>query len=141
MRLDDDKAYNFSTLTLRQQKAIRIKFKALEKDKEIDKLLLKSNETELTEEEDKKIEKYEEDQFCQLLEMARLSLAKRHVEFKVTEKITLEKINDDLQNLLDMPSLQKASSFAMSGTLPKDLEETYDTVDVIDLTTEESNGK
>jgi len=142
MFLDDGNSYSFSTLTLRQQKAIRNKFKAEENNKEVDALLLRiDSEKPLTEEEQKQLDDYQDARQNQLLDIIRMSLAKNHEEFKISDNKTEEMINSDLEDLLDMPSLQKASSFAMSGTLTREIEEEYAVIDIIDLTTEGSNVK
>jgi len=142
MKLDDEKAYTFTTLTMRQQKVIRKRYKEFDKDeKEINKLIDKLDEgNELTEKEEAKIDKIEELKEEQLIEVIRMSLAKAHPEFVVkgTNEEEMKKsevaINDGLLDLLDGPTLKRASSFALTGTIPLDMEEKYDVVEIIDLT-------
>jgi len=145
MRLDDEKVYTFTTLTMRQQKVIRKRYKELDKEeKKINELIDKLDEGKaLNEEEETKIDKIDELKEEQLIEVIRMSLAKQHAEFVVKGaneeeiKVSEKMINDSLLDLLDGPTLKRASSFALTGTIPLDVEEKYDVVEVIDLTKSE----
>ena len=144
LRLEDGNVYAVRTLTIKETLALRKEQKERQKeDNRIKELEKKEDEgKELTEEEQNLIDEAEERDLEFMIKVARMSLSKKHEEFRVKGEDNKEKnksrkaINKKLSELIDMPDLQKIASFSMTGTITKETEETYTYTEVIDLTAE-----
>lgn len=136
INLADDKAYTFSTLTIKEQTIAR-KFDRLAKDEqaEMDALVKKStSEVELTEEESAKIDALQSKQIRGMLKILMMSISKHHEEFRVKPE-DIDKAYDRLENLVDLRDMRRLASFALMGSLPReDEEEVSEYEEIIDLT-------
>jgi hypothetical protein len=129
--LCDENDYIFSTLSLKEQKAIKKRVKQNEDNTLLEKL---DNDEKLTTEEQNALEEMQDKRQDSILEIIRMSLAKRDKGFIIDENNTVEKINEHLEEIIDLNIMDKVASFAMTGTVPKNVEEEYDIKDIIDLT-------
>lgn len=135
IELADEKTYTFSTLTIKEQTIAR-KFEKLtpEEQKQMDEIVAKSAaNTELTDEEEAKLDAFQEKQIRGMLKILLMSIAKHHEEYRSKEDI--DKLYDKLENLIDLRDMKRLTSFALMGTLPRDEEvETFEFMETIDLT-------
>ena len=145
LKLEDGKNYSFRTLTLKETIAIRKETKEKSKeDEEIKKIEEKETKGEepLTEEEQARLDKSDDDDLEFSIKICRMSLAKKHPEFciegedKSAKAKSRKKINSYITELIDMPTLQQIVGFVMTGTVTKQVEEEYTYTEIIDLTEE-----
>lgn len=135
LKLADDKAYRFSTFTMRQQMALRTeqeKYMSLEEDinkaqYEVDENgKLKRNEkgiyipkTEMTNEDRKKLLDITEEMTNLLMEIFRMAISRKHPEFKIIEdKEKNKEISERVLDLVDLEDLRDIFHFAVNGTPP-----------------------
>lgn len=135
--LADDNVYTFTTLTLKEQNVAK-NLEDLPKDEkeQLDKLLAKEDEEgkELTDKEQKIVADLQDKQMRNMLKIVVMSLAKKHDEFKITNKNTEEDILDKTEDLLDVRDMRRFTTFAILGTLPVDDDDEIETEEIIDLT-------
>ena len=135
IELADGKEYIFSTLTLKEQTALR-KYELMEKEnkKELEKLDKIEQERELTSEEENKYLELQDRYIDSALKMLITSLAKNHKEFHTTEERPLAIILDDVKGLIDLHDMKRLITFVNTGALPITQQEEYEVDEIIDLT-------
>jgi hypothetical protein len=135
IELADENEYIFSTLTLKEQTALR-RYELMEKEnkKKMEKLDNIEKERELTTEEEKQYLELQDRYIDSALKMLITSLAKNHKEFRTGDNNTIETILDKVKGLIDLHDMKRLITFVNTGALPISQEEEYEIDEIIDLT-------
>jgi len=132
IKLADDKEYTFSTLTRRQVGAIQKRQSSNPHLPRITELQTIEEEEGLSLKETEELNKLQETEEVFILEMLRMSIAKAHPEFALTDdEEQEEKLNEEIADLMDMRDMSILSSFAVSGTVQMEEDAVYKNTDIV----------
>jgi len=145
--LFDDQKYTFTTLTRKQVGAVHKRSRTAPYAQELKQLQQKQEEEGLTADEFDRVEDLQLEEEKHIMDVLRYSLTKHHPDFAVlpvefdksgkpktkedrenAEKN--EKVNEDLQELIDMRDLSIISGFALTGTVQIEEDDKVDNTDI-----------
>ena len=140
MTLADDKQYVFSTLTRRQSSAVQKEQKARPSFIELQALMRKQDEDELTTEEMDRMEELNELEEAPVYDIIRMSMQRNHPEFALLDEEgengrenarKNKEAVDKLLDLIDIPDISILMGFAISGTVSIEDNPTADLSDIV----------
>jgi len=135
LSLSDEKVYTFSTLTIKQRLALKDVYKkALDLQKEINRIQFDVDEKgkpkkdeegaitvkELSPDDQNELIGIQDQMVAILIDIVRMSIARKHPEFKRDKKNEKEdiEIKDKMLELFDFDDATDVSRFAMNGEIP-----------------------
>jgi hypothetical protein len=131
MTLADGNKYKFRTLTRKQIGAVQKKQANSPHSEELRNLQAIEEEEGLTIEQSIRMAELNDLEEVNVFEMIRMSMAPAHPEYALTNNKKDEaKLNDKLQDLMDMRDMGIISNFAISGTLPVEEAQELSTADI-----------